>query len=55
VDTLAPHTPLTIFIVEDNPFDVSMMRWVLDAAVYLHTADNYRRLICRPSKGQKGL
>lgn len=25
------ETPLTIFIVEDNPVDVYVMRWVLDA------------------------
>src|SRR5215831_5848903 len=24
-------TPLTIFIVDDNPVDVSLVRWVLDA------------------------
>ena len=31
METAAPQTPLTIFIVEDNPVDVYMMRWVLDA------------------------
>jgi hypothetical protein len=31
VDTPAPQTPLTIFIVDDSPMDVYLMRWVLDA------------------------
>jgi CheY-like chemotaxis protein len=31
VDTPALHTPLTLFIVDDNPVDVYLMRWVLDA------------------------
>jgi hypothetical protein len=29
VDTPAPHTPLTIIVVEDNPVDVYLIRWVL--------------------------
>jgi CheY-like chemotaxis protein len=35
------YTPLTIFIVDDNPVDVSMMRWVLDA----HELDYHLRVI----------
>ena len=31
MDTPALHTPLTLFIVDDNPVDVYLMRWVLDA------------------------
>ena len=31
MDTPVPHTPLTIIIVDDNPVDVYLMRWVLDA------------------------
>jgi CheY-like chemotaxis protein len=37
------ETPLTIFIVDDNPVDVSLMRWVLDAhelAYELRILDN---------------
>jgi CheY-like chemotaxis protein len=41
VDTPAPHTPLTIFIVDDNPVDVYLMRWVLDA----HELDYQLRVI----------
>jgi CheY-like chemotaxis protein len=31
MDTPVPRTPLTIIIVEDNPIDVYLMHWVLDA------------------------
>ena len=31
MDTPASRTPLTIIIVDDNPIDVYLMRWVLDA------------------------
>jgi CheY-like chemotaxis protein len=41
VDTSALHTPLTIFIVDDNPVDVYLMRWVLDA----HELDYHLRVI----------
>ena len=41
VDTPATHTPLTIFIVDDNPVDVYLMRWVLDA----HELDYHLRVI----------
>ena len=34
-------TPLTIFIVDDNPVDVYLMRWVLDA----HELDYHLRVI----------
>ena len=37
------ETPLTIFIVDDNPVDVSLMRWGLDAhelAYELRVLDN---------------
>ena len=27
----SPATPLTIIMVEDNPVDVSLVRWVLNA------------------------
>jgi CheY-like chemotaxis protein len=39
----APQAPLTIFIVDDNPVDVSLIRWVLDAHALpcdLHVIDN---------------
>ncbi len=38
-----PQPPLTIFIVDDNPVDVGLIRWVLDAHVLpyaLHVIDN---------------
>ena len=31
MDTPVPHTPLSIIIVDDNPIDVYLMRWVLEA------------------------
>src|SRR5262249_49131353 len=31
MDTPAPRTPLTIIVVEDNPVDVYLIRWVLTA------------------------
>ena len=31
MDTPASHTPLTIIVVEDNPLDVYLIRWVLTA------------------------
>ena len=31
MDTPAPRPPLTIIVVEDNPVDVYLIRWVLDA------------------------
>ena len=43
MDTPALHTPLTLFIVDDNPVDVYLMRWVLDAhelAYELQVIDN---------------
>src|SRR5919201_2006069 len=43
MDTPALHTSLTIFIVDDNPVDVYLMRWVLDAHeldYHLHVIDN---------------
>ena len=48
MDTAAPHTPLTIIIVEDNPVDVYLIRWVLVAyapewpIIKLITADRAR-------------
>ena len=38
-----PQPPLTIFIVDDNPVDVGLIRWVLDAHALpyaLHVIDN---------------
>jgi CheY-like chemotaxis protein len=32
-----PATPLTIIMVEDNPVDVSLVRWVLNAHELSHT------------------
>jgi hypothetical protein len=29
MDTPAPRTPLTIIVVEDNPLDIYLIRWVL--------------------------
>jgi CheY-like chemotaxis protein len=43
MDTPAPQPPLTIFIVDDNPVDVYLIRWVLDAhelPYELHVIDN---------------
>jgi CheY-like chemotaxis protein len=31
MDPLAPSPPLTIIVVDDNPVDVYLIRWVLDA------------------------
>ena len=31
MDTPAPRTPLTIIVVEDNPVDIYLIRWVLRA------------------------
>src|SRR5262245_41287754 len=31
METLPSRPPLTIIVVEDNPLDVYLMRWVLDA------------------------
>ena len=31
-----PRTPLTILVVEDNPFDVSLIQWVLKAHALTH-------------------
>jgi CheY-like chemotaxis protein len=31
MDTPAPRTPLTVIVVEDNPVDVYLIRWVLTA------------------------
>ena len=31
MDTPAPHIPLSIIIVDDNPIDIYLMRWVLEA------------------------
>jgi CheY-like chemotaxis protein len=41
METPAPYPPLTIFIVDDNPVDVYLMRWVLDA----HELDYHLRVI----------
>jgi CheY-like chemotaxis protein len=41
METPASHTSLTIFIVDDNPVDVYLMRWVLDA----HELDYQLRVI----------
>ena len=31
MDTSPPHAPLTIIVVEDNPVDIYLIRWVLQA------------------------
>jgi CheY-like chemotaxis protein len=36
MDTPAPHTPLTIIVVEDNPLDIYLIRWVLTAHALAH-------------------
>jgi CheY-like chemotaxis protein len=36
MDTPAPRTPLTIIVVEDNPLDVYLIRWVLNAHALSH-------------------
>jgi CheY-like chemotaxis protein len=43
MDTSTPRTPLTIIVVEDNPVDVYLIRWVLNAHELpheLHVIDN---------------
>ena len=43
MDSPLPQPSLTIFIVDDNPVDVSLIRWVLDAHALpydLHVIDN---------------
>jgi two-component system, chemotaxis family, response regulator Rcp1 len=34
--TPAPRTPLTIIVVEDNPLDIYLIRWVLTAHALAH-------------------
>ena len=41
MDAPTLHTPLTIFIVDDSPMDVYLMRWVLDA----HALDYHLRVL----------
>jgi CheY-like chemotaxis protein len=36
MDTPAPRPPLTIIVVEDNPLDVYLIRWVLTAHELAH-------------------
>ena len=36
MDTPAPHTPLTIIVVEDNLLDVYLIQWVLRAHELAH-------------------
>ena len=43
METPAPHLPLTIIVIEDNPVDVYLIRWVLHAhelSHELHVIDN---------------
>jgi CheY-like chemotaxis protein len=43
MDTPTPQTPLTIIVVEDNPVDIYLIRWVLTAhelSHELHVIDN---------------
>jgi two-component system, chemotaxis family, response regulator Rcp1 len=43
METPASHLPLTIIVIEDNPVDVYLIRWVLKAhalAHELHVIDN---------------
>jgi len=37
MDTPTPQPPLTIIVVEDNPIDVYLIRWVLDAHEFSYT------------------
>jgi len=36
METPAPHPPLTIIVVEDNPLDVYLIQWVLKAHELAH-------------------
>ena len=36
METPAPRTPLTIIVVEDNPLDVYLIRWVLKVHELAH-------------------
>jgi CheY-like chemotaxis protein len=36
MDTPAPHTPLTIIVMEDIPLDISLIQWVLKAHELAH-------------------
>src|SRR4029450_9865403 len=36
METPAPHPPLTIIVVEDNPLDVYLLQWVLKAHELAH-------------------
>jgi CheY-like chemotaxis protein len=36
MDSPAPRTPLTIIVVEDNPLDVYLIRWVLNAHAFAY-------------------
>jgi len=43
METPTPSAPLTVVVVEDNPTDMSIMQWVLQAqdfAYDLHVIDN---------------
>ena len=31
MDTPGPHLPLSLIMVDDNPIDIDLMRWVLEA------------------------
>jgi len=37
MDTPAPRTPLTIIVVDDNPLDVYLIQWVLNAHEFAYT------------------
>jgi chemotaxis family two-component system response regulator Rcp1 len=48
METPAPRLPLTIIVIEDNPVDVYLIRWVLHAhelSHELHVIDNGDRAI----------
>ena len=48
METPAPRLPLTIIVIEDNPVDVYLIRWVLHAHALsheLHVIDNGDRVM----------
>ena len=43
MDTPTSRTPLTIIVVEDNPVDVYLIRWVLKAHELAHEMLHHRK------------
>jgi hypothetical protein len=54
METPAPRLPLTIIVIEDNPVDVYLIRWVLHAhelAHELHVIERRpRHGLCEPTR-----